>query len=110
MIKLANLLEGKMYIQSTDKKSEFPSGYPEFMVYSRTAYQGEPIIQFIPKKSKDLDTLDTLGTTTRNEISKQLVKIAEKRTKLKFKPFINYEGAGYGIILDVDFIVKQINK
>jgi hypothetical protein len=110
MIKLTNLLEGKILLQSTDKKSELPSGYPEFTVYSRGSYQNEPIIQFIPKKSKDLDTIDTLGSTKRNDISKQLVKIAEKRTKLKFKPFPNYEGAGYGIILDMDFIVKQLNK
>jgi hypothetical protein len=108
MIKLSNLLEGKVYIQTTDKKSQLPSGYPDFLVLSTSAYQNEPIIQFIPKKSKDLDILDTLGTTSRNDITKQLVSFAEKKTKLKFKPFRNYEGAGYGIILDIEFIVKKL--
>lgn len=111
MIKLSDILnEGKVVLQSTDNKSDLPSVFPDFLVTGgRQTYSGQPVIQFIPRKSVELDKIEKLGNTSKDDITKQLAKYAEKKTKLKFKPMYNYEGAGYGILLDIDFIVKKIS-
>ena len=57
----------------------------------------------------DLDKIDKLGDTTKRDICKQLAIFAMKRMKpLKFVPFDNYEGAGYAIQVDMNFIGKKL--
>jgi len=106
MIKLTNILnEGKIVLSTKDKKADLPSVYPDFLVHGKL----HNVIQFIPRKSVDLDKIDKLGDISKDDITKQLVKWAEKKTKIKFKPLNNFQGAGYGIQIDIDFIVKKIN-
>ena len=105
MIKLTDILnEGKILLQSKDKKAELPSAFPDFLVHGKL----HNVIQFIPRKSVDLDKIDKLGDISKDDITKQLVKFAEKKTKIKFKPLNDFQGAGYGIQIDIDFIVNKI--
>lgn len=105
MIKLTDILnEGKVVLQSKDKNAELPSVYPDFLVHGKL----HNVIQFIPRKSVDLDKIDKLGDISKDDITKQLVKWAEKKTKIKFKPLNDFQGAGYGIQIDIDFIVNKI--
>ena len=105
MIKLTNILkEGKIVLQSKDKSAKFPSAFPDFLVHGKS----NNVIQFIPRKSVDLDKIDQLGNISKNDITKQLVEYAEKKTKIKFKPFYDFQGAGYGIRIDMDYIEKKL--
>ena len=105
MIKLTNILnEGKIVLTTKDKKADLPSVYPDFLVYGKL----HNVFQFIPRKSVDLDKIDKLGDISKYDITEQLVKYAEKKTKIKFLPLYDYEGAGYGIQIDIDFIVKKL--
>ena len=109
MIKLTSILnEGKIVVTSTDKNPNVsPSVYPEFKVMTPTS--GGNTIVFMAKTSKDLDKIDKLGDTTKRDICKQLAIFAMKRMKpLKFVPFDNYEGAGYAIQVDMNFIAKKL--
>ena len=108
MIKLTNILnEGKVLVQSKDKKSDSPSEYPEFKVMIPVS--GGNTIVFMAKTTKDLDKIDNLGDTSKKDICKQLAIFAMKRMKpLKFTPFDNYEGAGYAIQVDMNFIAKKL--
>ena len=108
MDKLKDLLnEGKVVLTSTDKNSESPSEYPEFKVM--TPVSGDNTIVFMAKTTKDLDKIDNLGDTSKRDICKQLAIFAMKRMKpLKFTPFDNYEGAGYAIQVDMNFIAKKL--
>lgn len=107
-MKLKDLLkEGKVVLSSTDKNSELPSEYPEFRVSTPT--NGGNIIVFMAKTSKDLDAIDKLGDTSKKDICKQLAIFAMKKLKpFKFVPYDNYEGAGYAIKVDMDFIVRKL--
>ncbi len=105
MIKLTSILnEGKIVLQSKDKNAELPSVFPDFLVHAKE----HNVIQFIPRKSVDLDKIDQLGNISKNDITKQLVEYAEKKTKIKFKPLNDFQGAGYGIQIDIDFIEKKL--
>ena len=105
MIKLTNILnEGKIVLTTKDKKADLPSVYPDFLVHGKL----HNVFQFIPRKSVDLDKIDKLGDISKYDITEQLVKYAEKKTKIKFLPLYDYEGAGYGIQIDIDFIVKKL--
>jgi hypothetical protein len=105
MIKLTDILnEGKILLQSNDKDADSLSEITDFLVHGKL----HNVIQFIPRKSVDLDKIDSLGDISKDDITKQLVKYAEKKTKIKFKPLNNFQGAGYGIQIDIDFIVKKI--
>ena len=108
MDKLKDLLnEGKVVLTSTDKNSESPSEYPEFKVM--TPVSGGNTIGFMAKTTKDLDKIDNLGDTSKRDICKQLAIFAMKRMKpLKFTPFDNYDGAGYAIQVDMNFITKKL--
>lgn len=107
-MKLKDLLkEGKVVLTSTDRNSHSPSEYPEFRVMTPT--NGGNTIVFMAKTSKDLDSIDNLGDTSKRDICKQLAIFAMKRMKpLKFVPFDNYEGAGYAIQVDMNFIAKKL--
>ena len=102
MIKLTDILnEGKIVLSTKDKNADLPSVYPDFLVHGKL----HNVIQFIPRKSVDLDKIDSLGNIN---VTQQLVKYAEKKTKIKFLPLYEFKGAGYGIQIDIDFIVKKI--
>jgi hypothetical protein len=102
MIKLTDILkEGKILLQSNDKDADSLSEIADFLVHGRL----HNVFQFIPRKSVDLDKIDSLGDIN---VTEQLVKFAEKKTKIKFLPLYDFNGAGYGIQIDVDFIVKKL--
>ena len=102
MIKLTDILkEGKVLLQSNDRNADSLSEITDFLVHGKL----HNVFQFIPRKSVDLDKIDSLGDIN---VTEQLVKYAEKKTKIKFLPLYDYEGAGYGIQIDIDFIVKKL--
>jgi|MGYP000729708347 hypothetical protein len=102
MIKLTDILkEGKILLQSNDKDADSLSEIADFLVHGKL----HNVFQFIPRKSVDLDKIDSLGDIN---VTEQLVKFAEKKTKIKFLPLYDFNGAGYGIQIDVDFIVKKL--
>ncbi len=101
------LNEGKqVLLKSEDKNSDLPSAYPEFTIIKNV--NDSNIIAFIPSTSKDLDKIDSLGNTSKNDICKQLAIFAMKKTKMKFMPFEDYEGAGYAIKLNMNDLVKKL--
>ena len=80
MIKLTDILkEGKILLQSNDKDADSLSEIADFLVHGRL----HNVFQFIPRKSVDLDKIDSLGDIN---VTEQLVKFAEKKTKIKFLP------------------------
>ena len=102
MIKLTDILnEGKILLQSKDRDADSLSEITDFLVHGKI----HNVFQFIPRKSVDLDKIDSLGDIN---VTEQLVKYAEKKTKIKFLPLYDFKGAGYGIQIDIDFIVKKI--
>jgi len=102
MIKLTDILkEGKILLQSNDKDADSLSEIADFLVHGKL----HNVFQFIPRKSVDLDKIDSLGDIN---VTEQLVKFAEKKTKIKFLPLYDFKGAGYGIQIDIDFIVKKL--
>ena len=46
-----------------------------------------PTLVCIPKSSKDLDKIDSLGSISKDDISKQLKEFASKKTKQKFETY-----------------------
>ena len=105
MIKLTDILnEGKILLQSNDKDADSLSEITDFLVHGKL----HNVIQFIPRKSVDLDKIDQLGKISKDDITKQLANWAEKKTKIKFKPFYDFQGAGYGIRIDMDYIEKKL--
>lgn len=104
--------EGKqLLLRSEDKNSELPSAYPEFTVINSTRAEVDgTVIAFIPKTSKDLDKIDSLGNTSKLDICKQLAIFAMKKTKMFFVPFEDYVGAGYAIKLDMTDLVKKLGR
>lgn len=102
MIKLTDILnEGKVLLQSKDRDADSLSEITDFLVHGKL----HNVFQFIPRKSVDLDKIDSLGEIN---VTEQLVKYAEKKTKIKFLPLYDFKGAGYGIQIDIDFIVKKL--
>jgi hypothetical protein len=102
MIKLTDILkEGKILLQSNDRDADSLSEITDFLVHGKL----HNVFQFIPRKSVDLDKIDSLGDIN---VTEQLVKYAEKKTKIKFLPLYDFKGAGYGIQIDIDFIVKKL--
>ena len=102
MIKLTDILkEGRVLLQSNDKDADSLSEIADFLVHGKL----HNVFQFIPRKAVDLDKIDSLGDIN---VTEQLVKFAEKKTKIKFLPLYDFNGAGYGIQIDVDFIVKKL--
>ena len=75
MIKLTDILkEGKVLLQSNDKDADSLSEIADFLVHGKL----HNVFQFIPRKSVDLDKIDSLGDIN---VTEQLVKFAEKKTK-----------------------------
>ena len=58
MIKLTDILkEGKILLQSNDRDADSLSEITDFLVYGKL----HNVFQFIPRKSVDLDKIDSLG-------------------------------------------------
>ena len=118
MIKLRNLLNervhfygnAKVLLQSKAKDAELPSQQVEFKFnYAYPDFLGEgPTLTCIPKSSKDLDKIDTLGSISKDDITKQLADFASKRTKQRFVPIAYRHREQYTIALDYEPILKKI--
>tara|TARA_Y100000996_G_scaffold358470_1_gene300155 strand:- start:4024 stop:4380 length:357 start_codon:yes stop_codon:yes gene_type:complete len=117
MIKLKDLLnEGPMFygkakvlLQSKAKDAELPSQLVEFNFnYSVKGFSEGPTLYCIPKSSKDLDKIDTLGSISKDDISKQLAEFASKKTKQTFVPIPYRYADQYAIALDIEPILKKI--
>lgn len=65
-------------------------------------------IIFIPKTSKDVDKLDELGFT-QYQIQDILVEYCKKKLRgFEFDRSISYKGAGFGVDLDMDSLIKKL--
>ena len=102
--------KAKVVLTSTAKDSQLPSQYVEFNFnYVNADYLGKgPTLICIPKSSKDLDKIDTLGSISKDDITKQLAEFASKKTKQKFEPIAYRHKEQYTIALDVEPILKKI--
>ena len=66
------------------------------------------MIRFIAASSKDLDQLDDID---RDDIVEAILKYANKQFReIKFLPVKNDQGAGYGIKINLEPIMKKLNK
>ena len=118
MIKLTDILnegvffygKAKVVLQSKAKDAELPSQQVEFNFnYAHSDYMGKgPTLVCIPKSSKDLDKIDTLGSISKDDITKQLAEFASKKTKQKFEPIPYRHKEQYTIALDIEPILKKI--
>ena len=87
-----------------------PSQLVEFKFnYVSPDYLGKgPTLICIPKSSKDLDKIDTLGSISKDDITKQIAEFASKKTKQKFIPIDYRHFDQYTIALDIEPIFKKI--
>lgn len=118
MIKLKDLLnegpnfygKAKVVLQSKAKDAKLPSSFVEFRFnYSKPDFLGMgPTLTCIPASSKDLDKIDTLGSISKDDITKQLAEFASKKTKQKFEPIAYRHLDQYAIALDIEPILKKI--
>ena len=118
MIKLTDILKesvifyqgAKVVLQSKAKDAELPSQFVEFKFnYVSPDFLGKgPTLVCIPKSSKDLDKIDTLGSISKDDITKQLAEFASKKTKQKFVPIQYRHREQYTIALDIEPILKKI--
>ena len=102
--------KAKVVLTSNAKDSQLPSQYVEFNFnYVNADYLGKgPTLICIPKSSKDLDKIDTLGSISKDDITKQLAEFASKKTKQSFKPIAYRHKEQYTIALDIEPILKKI--
>ena len=118
MIKLKDLLnegpnfygKAKVVLTSKAKDAEMPSQYVEFNFnYVSPDFMGiGPTLVCIPKSSNDLDKIDTLGSISKDDITKQLADFVSKKTKQKFVPIAYRHKEQYTIALDYEPILKKI--
>ena len=113
MIRLTDLLkEGKVVITTKDRNAKVPSEYIDFTfrsMFRLTKFGGNnPQILCIPASSKDLDKIDTLGSISKDDITKQLAEFASKKTKQRFVPIEYRHLDQYAIALDIEPILKKI--
>ena len=102
--------KAKVVLTSNAKDAKLPSQYVEFNFnYVSPNFLGMgPTLVCIPKSSKDLDKIDTLGSISKDDITKQLAEFASKKTKQKFEPIAYRHKEQYTIALDVEPILKKI--
>lgn len=100
----------KFYFNQKQKIAELPSQLVEFKFnYVSPNYLGKgPTLICIPKSSKDLDKIDTLGSISKDDITKQIAEFASKKTKQKFVPIQYRHREQYTIALDIEPILKKI--
>jgi len=117
MIKLKDLItevhsynRAKVLLQSKAKDAELPSQLVEFtFIYTgKNPFGYGPGMTCVPKSSKDLDKIDTLGSISKDDITKQLAEFASKKTKQKFIPIDYRHFDQYTIALDIEPIFKKI--
>lgn len=118
MIKLTDILnegvffygDAKVVLISKAKDAELPSQQVGFKFhYVNADYIGKgPTLVCIPKTSKDLDKIDSLGSISKDDITKQLAEFASKKTKQKFVPIDYRHKEQYTIALDIEPILKKI--
>lgn len=65
------------------------------------------IISFMPKTSKDLDLIKSMGLHDES-ISILLRNHLKRKSKLVIKIAPDYKGAGYGFRMDFDEVIKKI--
>ena len=102
--------KAKVVLQSKAKDAQMPSQYVEFNFnYVHPNYLDKgPTLVCIPKSSKDLDKIDSLGSISKDDITKQLADFASKRTKQRFVPIAYRHREQYTIALDYEPILKKI--
>ena len=102
--------DAKVVLTSNAKDAQLPSQQVGFKFsYVNADYIGKgPTLVCIPKTSKDLDKIDTLGSISKNDITKQLAEFASKKTKQKFVPIDYRHKEQYTIALDIEPILKKI--
>ena len=102
--------KAKVVLQSKAKDAQMPSQYVEFNFnYVHPNYLDKgPTLVCIPKSSKDLDKIDSLGSISKDDITKQLAEFASKKTKQKFVPIAYRHLDQYAIALDIEPILKKI--
>ena len=102
--------DAKVVLISNAKDAQLPSQQVGFKFsYVNADYIGKgPTLVCIPKSSKDLDKIDTLGSISKNDITKQLAEFASKKTKQRFVPIDYRHKEQYTIALDIEPILKKI--
>ena len=102
--------KAKVVLTSNAKDAQMPSQYVEFNFnYVSPNFLGMgPTLVCIPKSSKDLDKIDSLGSISKDDITKQLADFASKKTKQKFEPIEYRHKEQYTIALDIEPILKKI--
>ena len=118
MIRLKDILneavfygKAKVLLQSKAKDAELPSQLVEFNFnYSVKGFSEGPTLYCIPKSSKDLDKIDTLGSISKDDISKQLAEFASKKTKQSFVPIPYRYADQYAIALNIEPISSSASK
>ena len=100
----------KVVLQSSATDAELPSQQVEFNFnYVNADFLGKgPTLICIPKSSKDLDKIDTLGSISKDDITKQIAEFISKKTKQKFEPIAYRHKEQYTIALDIEPILKKI--
>ena len=102
--------KAKVVLTSNAKDAQMPSQYVEFsfnLVSSDFMGIG-PTLVCPPASSKDLDKIDSLGSISKDDITKQLAQFASKKTKQSFKPIAYRHKEQYTIALDIEPILKKI--
>ena len=102
--------DAKVVLISNAKDAQLPSQQVGFKFnYVSPNFLGMgPTLVCIPKSSKDLDKIDTLGSISKNDITKQLAEFASKKTKQRFVPIDYRHKEQYTIALDIEPILKKI--
>ena len=102
--------KAKVVLQSSATDAELPSQQVEFNFnYVNADFLGKgPTLICIPKSSKDLDKIDTLGSISKDDITKQIAEFISKKTKQKFEPIAYRHKEQYTIALDIEPILKKI--
>tara|TARA_B100000963_G_scaffold72279_1_gene60389 strand:+ start:1415 stop:1774 length:360 start_codon:yes stop_codon:yes gene_type:complete len=118
MIKLKDIIKenvqfygsAKVVLQSKAKDAQMPSQLVGFKFnYVAADYLGKgPTLICIPASSKDLDKIDSLGSISKDDITKQLAEFASKKTKQNFVPIAYRHREQYTIALDIEPILKKI--
>ncbi len=100
----------KVVLQSKAKDAQLPSqlvGF-KFNLVSPDFLGIGPTLVCIPASSKDLDKIDSLGSISKDDITKQLAEFASKKTKQRFVPIAYRHKEQYTIALDYEPILKKI--
>ena len=105
MIKLKNILNENAPI--VFPHPEDGSRVAAFSVNQNFTKDSKHLIIFMAKTSKDLDKIQGMGDTIKTAI----LEYANKQFReIQFVMDTDYEGAGYAIRIDLEPIIKKLNK